>query len=222
MFGVTTPAADRIRHHLESLFNVECYVFHATGHGGKAMERLVREGALDAVLDLTTTEICDLLTGGNMSAGPHRLEAAARAGIPNIISLGATDMTNFGPRKTVPERYQDRLLFEHNPAVTLMRTSRDEAEQIGVHIAEKLRSHASRPDMIEVWVPKGGVSLLSTPNQTFAEPSIDAVLFESLKKGLDGSGIKVVEDERDINNADFAVDIANALIKKFGAVFERR
>jgi uncharacterized protein (UPF0261 family) len=222
MFGVTTPAGDRIRNHLESLFNIECYIFHATGHGGKAMERLVREGILDAVLDLTTTEICDFHTGGNMSAGPHRLEAAAEAGIPNIISLGATDMTNFGPKSTVPDRYHNRLLAEHNPAVTLMRTSHAEAEQIGTYIVDKLKSHAKKPDMVEVWLPKGGVSSMSTQGQVFADPSVDAVLFDTLKAGLAGTVIKVIEDKRAINDADFAIDIANALVRKIGAIYAER
>lgn len=110
MFGVTTPGVDCIRKYLESNYEVETYVFHATGHGGKAMERLIQEGGLDAVLDLTTTEVCDLITGGVMSAGEHRLEAAAEAGLPNIISVGATDMTNFGPMGTVPEKYRERKL----------------------------------------------------------------------------------------------------------------
>ncbi|KAF2850338.1 UPF0261-domain-containing protein [Plenodomus tracheiphilus IPT5] len=158
MFGVTTPAVDTIRNHLESSYDIEIYVFHATGHGGKAMERLIREGGLDAVLDLTTTEVCDHVTGGVMSAGPHRLEAAAEAGIPNIISIGATDMSNFGPINTVPERYKDRTLYEHNPVVTLMRTSKEEAGQVGAFIAAKIRKHAKDPRAIEVWLPKGGWS----------------------------------------------------------------
>lgn len=152
MFGVTTPGVDAIRRHLESKYDVEIYVFHATGHGGKAMERLVRQGQLDAVLDLTTTEICDLHTGGVMSAGQDRLEAAAEAGIPNIISLGATDMTNFGPKSTVPEKYKGRRLYEHNPTVTLMRSSAEESRQVGEFIVDKLRSHAKRPEMVQLWI----------------------------------------------------------------------
>lgn len=107
MFGVTTPAVDEIRRHLESKYDVEVFVFHATGHGGKALERLVREGQIDAVLDLTTTEICNYITRGVISAGPRRLKAAATAGIPNIICVGATNITNFGPINSVPERYKD-------------------------------------------------------------------------------------------------------------------
>lgn len=211
MFGVTTPAVDKIREHLEAEYDVEIFVFHATGHGGRGMERLIHEGRLDAVLDLTTTEICDHITGGVMSAGPTRLEAAATAGIPNIVSVGATDMTNFGPISTVPERYKSRNLYEHNPVVTLMRTSQQEAAQVGEFIAAQLRSHAKNPDMIQVWLPKGGVSMIATPDGPFADREADATLFQVIKDGLANSGIKVVEDERAINDAGFAHAIAEAL-----------
>jgi uncharacterized protein (UPF0261 family) len=216
MFGVTTPAVDFIRRYLESNYDIEAYVFHATGHGGKAMERLVREEGLDAVLDLTTTEICDFHTGGIMSAGPHRLEAAAESGIPNIISLGATDMTNFGPRDSVPERYKDRKLYEHNPVVTLMRTSKEEARQVGEYIVEKLTKHAKDPNTIQVWLPLGGVSMIAVPDGPFADGEADAVLFQTVRNGLMGSGIEVVEDKRAINDENFARDIAKALIAKMG------
>lgn len=216
MFGVTTPGVDAIRRHLESKHDVEIYVFHATGHGGKAMERLVRQGQLDAVLDLTTTEICDLHTGGVMSAGQDRLEAAAAAGIPNIISLGATDMTNFGPRSTVPEKYKERKLYEHNPTVTLMRSSAEECRQVGEFIVEKLRSHAKRPEMVQLWIPLGGVSMIATPGGPFADEEADRALFSYVRDGLAGSGIKVVEDQRDINDEGFAHDIADALAGLLG------
>ena len=214
MFGVTTPAVDEIRRHLESKYYIETFVFHATGHGGKAMERLIREGRIDAVLDLTTTEICDHLTGGVMSAGPNRLEAAAAAGIPNIISVGATDMTNFGPKNTVPERYKDRKLYEHNPAVTLMRTSKEEASEVGSFIVSKLKSHAKDPDAIQLWLPKGGISMIATPEGPFADKEADATLFQVIKDGLADSGIEVIEDDRAINDAGFAHDIAEALAAK--------
>lgn len=216
MFGVTTPAVDAIRKYLESKHDIEAYVFHATGHGGKAMERLVREGGLDAVLDLTTTEICDYHTGGVMSAGPHRLEAAAEAGIPNIISVGATDMSNFGPKGTVPECYEDRKLYEHNPVVTLMRTSKDEAQQVGKFIVDKLIKHAKDPNAIQVWLPLGGVSTIAVPGGPFADSEADVVLFQTLRDGLAKSGIEVVDDKRAINNEEFAHDIAEALIAKMG------
>jgi uncharacterized protein (UPF0261 family) len=216
MFGVTTPAVDAIRRHLESHYDIETYVFHATGQGGRAMERLIREGGLDAVLDLTTTEVCDHITGGVMSAGSHRLEAAADSGIPTIISVGATDMTNFGPMNTVPERYKNRQLYEHNPMVTLMRTSSDEARIIGNFIVEKLTSHAKDPERIEVWLPTGGVSMIAVPDGPFADSEADAIMFRTIQDGLSGSGIAVMEDKRAINDESFAHDIAEALVVKMG------
>ena len=216
MFGVTTPAVDTIRKHLESNHDIEIFVFHATGHGGRAMERLVREGALDAVLDLTTTEICDYITNGVMSAGPHRLEAAAAAGIPYVVSVGATDMSNFGPKHTVPERYKERRLFEHNPVVTLMRTSPAEACEVGNFIAEKLRTFAKEPEMVEVWLPMGGVSGLSTPGAPFEDKEADKAMFDAVRGGLIGCGISVVEREDAVNDEGFAKAIAEALVRKMG------
>lgn len=214
MFGVTTPAVDAIRAHLASAYPgaFETLVFHATGHGGKALERLIREGRIEGVLDLTTTEICDLVAGGNMSAGPERLGAAVEAGIPCVASLGATDMVNFGPRETVPERYAGRKLYEHNPAVTLMRVNEGEAREVGKFIREKLKG-GRRPDRIQVWIPKGGVSLMSKAGGPFEDRQVDAVLFDTVREGLKGSGVEVVEDERDVNNEGFANDIAEALVR---------
>lgn len=213
MFGVTTPCVDKIREHLESNYAVETYVFHATGHGGKAMERLVSEGRLDAVLDLTTTEICDFLMGGNMSAGPNRLEAALKAGIPTIISLGATDMVNFGPKATVPEKYQQRKLFEHNPTVTLMRTTKDECKAIGNFIADKIKRFATDPSKVQITLPKGGVSMIATPGDVFEDRDADDLLIQTLVSQLQDSGITIVHDQRDINDEGFAVDIANQLMQ---------
>jgi uncharacterized protein (UPF0261 family) len=221
MFGVTTPAVDTIRKYLEAEYEIETFVFHATGHGGRAMERLIEEGALDAVLDLTTTEICDHVTGGVMSAGEHRLEAAACAGIPNIISVGATDMTNFGPIATVPERYKARRLYEHNPVVTLMRTSLTEAQQVGSFVAEKLKKFAKHKDMVEVWLPKGGVSMISTPGAPFEDREADQKMFGAIREGLDGSGIDVVDREEAVNDKEFAIGIAEALVRKMDSSKER-
>jgi uncharacterized protein (UPF0261 family) len=171
MFGVTTPCVDKARTYLETNYPIECFVFHCTGHGGKAMERLVEEGKLDAVLDLTTTEICDELMGGNMSAGKYRLEAALKAGIPYIVSVGATDMVNFGPRATVPERYSHRQLFEHNPVVTLMRTSPEETAIIAEFIAAKINKFAKSPDNVQIVLPKGGVSMMRKLMKRYFNPS---------------------------------------------------
>ncbi|KAL1875033.1 hypothetical protein Plec18167_005701 [Paecilomyces lecythidis] len=157
MFGVTTPCVDKIREHLHQKYGYEVYVFHATGSGGKAMERLVGEGQIDAVIDLTTTEIADELVGGVLTAGPERLKAAAKVGIPQIVSVGACDMVNFGPKDTVPERFTGRLLYEHNPAVTLMRTTEEECQKIGQDIAQKLRMYSTKPNLIRLVLPERGI-----------------------------------------------------------------
>ncbi|KAL3479225.1 hypothetical protein BJX99DRAFT_255751 [Aspergillus californicus] len=213
MFGVTTPAVNHIRAHLATKYPaVEPYIFHATGHGGKAMERLVTENRLDAILDLTTTEIVDYIARGNMACDASRLEPTLRRGIPNVISLGATDMVNFGPEHTVPPKFRDqkRNLQVHNPSVTLMRTSREEARRVGEFIVDKVKRFAREPGMVEIWIPRGGVSIMSTPGGVFADGEADRVLFEVLRDGLEGSGVRVVVDERDVNDQGFAVDIAES------------
>lgn len=213
MFGVTTPGVDAIRQYLETKYPVEVFVFHATGHGGRAMERLIEEDGLDAVLDLTTTEICDHLMGGNMSAGGDRLKAALRKGLPTVISLGATDMVNFGPRATVPARFEGRKLLEHNPTVTLMRTSAEECTQVGQFIADKILKWTVVKRNVEVWIPEGGVSLIATPGGPFEDAEADAATAKAIREGLKGTMIWVMHDDRDINDAGFAVDIAEALMR---------
>ncbi|KAL3493744.1 hypothetical protein BJX62DRAFT_73379 [Aspergillus germanicus] len=212
MFGVTTPCVDRVRKHLEEIYGVEVYVFHATGHGGKAMERLIKEGRLDAILDVTTTEICDLIAGGNMACDPGRLDIALKRGIPNIISVGATDMVNFGPMDTVPPQYRERKLHVHNPTVTLMRTSPEECKKVGEFIVDKVKRIAADPDMVEVWLPTGGVSIIATPEAPFADAEADAALFDTVRAGLNGSKISLVSDHRDINDEGFAIAIADRLM----------
>ncbi|KAF9249532.1 hypothetical protein DTO006G1_6601 [Penicillium roqueforti] len=212
MFGVTTPCVDRVRRHLEENYSVEVYVFHATGHGGKAMERLVEDGCLDAILDITTTEICDLIAGGTMSCETSRLEMTLKRGIPNIISIGATDMVNFGPVDTVPRQYRDRKLLVHNPSVTLMRTSAAECREVGDFLLDKLNRFAQDQSMVEVWLPRGGVSIIGTVGSEFADADADAALADTLRSGLKGSKIRVVSDERDINDDGFALDIADRLM----------
>ncbi|KAL4778130.1 hypothetical protein BJX76DRAFT_344034 [Aspergillus varians] len=212
MFGVTTPCVDRVRCHLEEKYPVEVYVFHATGHGGKAMERLVREGRLDAILDITTTEICDFIAGGEMSCDDTRLETTLRRGVPNIISVGATDMVNFGPRDTVPPRYRERNLFVHNPSVTLMRTSAEECRRVGQFIVDKVGRLAKDPEMVEVWIPEGGVSIIATKGGPFADSAADKLLADTIRSGLEGTQIRVVSDERAVNDDGFAVDIADRLM----------
>ncbi|KAJ5701043.1 hypothetical protein N7488_008591 [Penicillium malachiteum] len=216
MFGVTTPCVDKVRHHLEEKYSAEVYVFHATGHGGKAMERLVEEGYLDAILDITTTEICDLIAGGTMSCDISRLEATLQRGIPNIISVGATDMVNFGPLNTVPRQYLKRNLQVHNPSVTLMRSSMEDCRQVGNFIVDKLNRFATARGMVEVWLPEGGASTMATAGSAFEDAKADAVLADAIKSGLRGSGIRVVSHTKDINDGAFAVDIADRLMSLVG------
>jgi uncharacterized protein (UPF0261 family) len=212
MFGVTTACVDRIRTHLENQYSVEVYVFHATGHGGKAMERLVEEDRLDAILDITTTEICDLVAGGTMSCDSDRLEVMLKKGIPTIISVGATDMVNFGPKGTVPPQYRERKLLVHNPTVTLMRTSSDECRQVGEFIVDKVQRFVQDQESVEVWLPRGGVSLLATAGSPFEDFEADSVLADTVRSGLKDTRTRVVSDDRDINNSGFATDIADRLM----------
>ena len=212
MFGVTTPAVDKIRQYLEGNHPIECYVFHQTGTGGKAMERLVAEGGLDAVCDITTTELCDHQCGGVMDCGPYRLEAALKTGIPYVVSCGALDMCNFGPKSTVPEKYSDRKLYEHNPTVTLMRTNPEESRAIGEFMVNKLKTHIKDKSKVQVVLPLGGVSIIATPGAPFHDADADEALFSTLRDGLKDSGITLIEDERPINDEGFAVDVAKRLV----------
>lgn len=212
MFGVTTRAADSARVELERQ-NCEVFVFHATGVGGRAMEKLIASGRVDGVLDLTTTEMADELVGGIMKGGPDRLTAASKMGIPQIVSMGALDMVNFGPRSSVPAKFNDRVLYEHNPDITLMRTSVSECCTLGEQVAEKLRTHAIKPDMVKVFIPAGGVSEISRNGGRFCDEAADKALFEAVKEGLADSGIAVVEDMRDINDNGFAMDMARSLME---------
>lgn len=210
MFGVTTPAADAARAFLERN-GYEVFVFHATGVGGRAMEKLISQHRIDAVLDLTTTELADELIGGIMKGGPGRLTAAGRTGIPQVVSLGALDMVNFGSRASVPAQFADRLLHEHNPDITLMRTSVDECRALGKQIAEKLRTEARKPDVARVFIPLGGISMLSTKGGPFRDEAADEALFDAVIQGLDGSSIAVVKDQRAINDDGFSTDMAKTL-----------
>ncbi|GAB7358200.1 hypothetical protein MBLNU230_g0353t1 [Neophaeotheca triangularis] len=216
MFGVTTPCVTAVKKFLEEQYAVECFVFHCTGAGGRALERLIREGKIDAVLDVTTTEICDFLFGGTMSAGPQRLEAALKAGIPNVVSLGATDMVNFGTRETVPEKYRQRKLYEHNPTVTLMRTSPEECREIGEFMVGKIKDFAKERGNVEVVLPKGGVSMIAVPGAAFADKEADEAIFGAIERGLRNSGVFVIADDRPINDEAFAIDLAQRLVRKMG------
>lgn len=207
MFGVTTPCVTAAREALEAR-GYEVLTFHATGTGGKAMEALVDGGFLAGVLDVTTTELCDDLVGGVFSAGPGRLEAAGRAGIPQVVSLGALDMVNFGARDTVPERFEDRTLYVHNPSVTLMRTTPEESAELGRRIARKL-SAATGPTAL--FVPLRGVSMIDVEGQPFHDPDADAALFAALREGLAGTAVELHELDLDVNDPGFAAAMADRL-----------
>jgi uncharacterized protein (UPF0261 family) len=206
MFGVTTPCVTRARERLEE-HGYEVLVFHATGAGGQSMEALARGGYLAGVLDATTTELADELVGGVLSAGPDRLEAAGAAGVPQVVSLGALDMVNFGPRETVPQQFETRNLYVHNPTVTLMRTTAEECAELGRTIGRKL-SAAKGPTVL--FVPLKGVSMIDVEGQVFYDADADAALFAALRETLDDS-VEVHELETDINDEAFAVAMADRL-----------
>jgi uncharacterized protein (UPF0261 family) len=206
MFGVTTLCVTEARKRLEEL-GYEVLVFHATGTGGQSMEALMRSGFITASLDVTTTELADELVGGVLSAGPDRLEAAGELGIPQIVSLGALDMVNFGPSETVPAEFRDRLLYKHNPTVTLMRTTPEECAELGRIIARKLNG-ARGP--LTVFVPLKGVSLIATEGQVFHDPAADEALFGTLRENLDPE-VDLRELDLDVNDPEFAHALANRL-----------
>jgi uncharacterized protein (UPF0261 family) len=206
MFGVTTPAVTRARERLEEL-GYEVLVFHATGTGGQSMEALARGGFLAGVLDLTTTELADDLVGGVLSAGPDRLEAAGELGLPQVVSLGALDMVNFGPRETVPPQFEGRNIYVHNPTVTLMRTTPEECAELGRRIARKL-SAATGPTAL--FVPLQGVSMIATEGGPFHDGAADEALFSALRKGL-GENVELHELDLDVNDPAFADAMANRL-----------
>jgi len=207
MFGVTTPAADEARARLEEL-GYEVLVFHATGTGGRAMESLAASGFLVGVLDLTTTELADELVGGVLSAGPDRLTVAGAHGVPQVVSLGALDMVNFGPADTVPDRFSDRNILVHNPSVTLMRTTSEEMTVLGGQIAQKL-SRAQGPTVLAI--PRGGVSAVDVPGEAFYDPEADAALFDAVVGGLAGSSVSVLNSDVPINEPGFGRLLADKL-----------
>ncbi len=206
MFGVTTPCVQTAREYLEEQ-GYETIVFHATGTGGRAMEDLVRQGVIDGVLDVTTTEWADELVGGVLSAGPERLDAAAETGTPQVVSTGALDMVNFGPEDSVPGEFQDRKLHVHNPQVTLMRTTPEECAELGRIIAGKLDA-ATGPTAL--FLPLGGVSMIDVEGEDFYDPEADAALFDALREHV-GPNVELVEMETDINDEEFALALARKL-----------
>ena len=206
MFGVTTPCVTAARERLEAAGH-EVLTFHATGVGGDSMERLIGDGVVDAVLDVTTTELADELVGGIHPAGPERLRAAGRRGIPQVISVGALDMVNFGPPDTVPAPLAGRLTVRHNPMVTLVRTSPEECAELGARLAERARA-ATGP--VSVYLPLRGISALSVDGGPFHDPEADAALFDAIRAGCAGE-VELVELDCDINAPAFAQALAGWL-----------
>lgn len=206
MFGVTTPCVQAARAILEEA-GYEVLVFHATGNGGEAMESLIDDGLIAGVLDITTTELADELVGGVLSAGPERLTAAARNGVPQVVSVGATDMVNFGPVSSIPDKFQDRTFYEHNPTVTLMRTTPEENEKLGHEIAEKVNA-SSGP--VRVLFPRNGVSAIDAEGQPFDSPDARNSLLNAIEANV-GSDLLEVHDLH-INDPDFAESAARTLL----------
>lgn len=208
MFGVTTPCVTAVRAKLEAK-GYNCLVFHATGSGGRAMEKLVASGLIRGVLDITTTEIADEVVGGVLSAGPQRFDAIIENKIPWVISVGALDMVNFGGRETVPEKFADRLLHVHNAQVTLMRTTPEENREFARWIARKVNSATAPVTML---IPEGGISMIDAPGQAFHDLAADQALFEELENQIEQDDLrKITRLPHHINDAEFV----DALVKEF-------
>ena len=206
MFGVTTPCVTTARERLEEL-GYEVLVFHQTGTGGQSMEELVRAGFIKGLLDVTTTELADELVGGVLAAHPRRLEVAGSLGVPQVVSLGALDMVNFGPRDSVPASFRSRNLYQHNPTVTLMRTTPDECAELGKRLARKLSS-ATGPTAL--FIPLRGISMIATKGQPFHDQAADDALFSAVRAGL-SPNVELHELDTDINDPEFALATASRL-----------
>jgi uncharacterized protein (UPF0261 family) len=210
MFGVTTPCVTQAAAMLRA--DYDCLVFHATGTGGRAMEKLADSGLLVGMIDATTTEICDLLFGGVLSAGPDRLGAAIRTKLPYVGSVGALDMVNFGGFDTVPERYRSRTLYRHNPQVTLMRTTAEENRRMGEWLAARLNRCEGE---VRFLLPENGVSAIDAPGQPFHDPDADAALFGALEAAFQPTEKRRLERlPLHINDPDFSA----ALVERFRAI----
>lgn len=207
MFGVTTPVVTQATEILEQ-HGYEVVIFHATGTGGKAMEDLIRSGYFEGVLDLTTTEWADQLCGGVLSAGESRLDAAIENNIPQVVSLGALDMVNFGPKETVPEQYKNRLLYQHNPSVTLMRTTVEENIKIGHKIAEKLNKADTNTALV---IPVKGISAIDKDGEIFYDEKATQALINTIKENLN-SNITIHELDYHINDKTFSNEVSRILI----------
>lgn len=207
MFGNTTPAVDHARKIMED-HGYEVLVFHATGAGGKTMEALIRDGFFAGVLDITTTEWADEICGGVLSAGPERLDAAALTGVPQVVAPGCIDMCNFWAPSTIPDKFKDRIFYEWNPNVTLMRTTPEDLAQMGKIFAEKL-NRATAP--VTVLIPLKGVSQIDLEGKPFYWPEALQAFIDNLKAGL-RPDIPVIEMDTDINDPAFSGKVAETLL----------
>jgi len=210
-FGNTTACVAHARRLLEKE-GFEVLVFHATGAGGRTMESLIESGMVSGVLDITTTEWADEIVGGFLTAGPTRLEAAARRGVPAVVTPGCLDMVNFYGPDSVPAKYNGRTFYQHNPQVTLMRTTPEECREIGRQIAGKLNLSTGP---ITVLLPRKAISIISAPGQKFHNPEADAALFDAIRKGL-RQDIEVIEMDCAINDPEFAEACVRALLRNLG------
>ena len=218
MFGVTTPAVQKIAADLRDEF--ECLVFHATGVGGRSMEKLVDSGQLAGVIDLTTTEVCDLLMGGVFPATDDRFGAVIRGRVPYVGSVGALDMVNFGAPDTIPERYRQRKFHVHNPQVTLMRTTPEENERMGQWIGERLNQ---MDGPVRFFLPEGGVSALDAPGQPFWDADADAALFRALERTVrQTANRQLIRIRNNINDPEFAAAVVSAFRPLLGRAGGRR
>jgi uncharacterized protein (UPF0261 family) len=209
MFGVTTPCVNAVREALDGR-GFDCLVFHATGTGGRAMEKLVESGLIQGVLDITTTEVADEIGGGVFPAGPDRFDKIIDRGIPYVISLGALDMVNFGAMETVEKRFADRRLHVHNAQVTLMRTTPDENREIARWIARKLNRATSH---VTVLIPERGVSAIDAPGQPFHDPAADAALFDELAACVHQDELRrIVRLPYHINDKPFAEHLVDEFL----------
>lgn len=212
MFGNTTRCINAAIPVLEAA-GYEVLVFHATGAGGRTMESLIESGMVAGVLDVTTTELADELVGGVLTAGPDRLNAAARAKVPAIITPGCLDMVNFGERHSVPSKFEGRNFYVHNPQITLMRTTPDECRKLGKLLAEKINAYQSP---VTVLLPRGGISIISAPGGPFYDPEADTALFDALTETLRPE-VQVISMDCDINAPEFADACAQALLMNLEA-----
>jgi uncharacterized protein (UPF0261 family) len=207
MFGVTTPCVLRAREVLEAA-GYEVLVFHATGSGGQAMESLIADGLIAGVLDITTTELADELVGGILTAGPTRLTAAGRRGVPQVVSVGALDMVNFGPPETVPDKFRNRKFYQHNPTVTLMRTTAAENAALGEELGRKV---AATTGPAAILLPLRGVSAIDREGQPFDDPQARQMLYDGIRQHR--GSIELLELDCHINDPQFAETTAKKLIE---------